>query len=880
MRKVAWLVVLLALLAALAGGSPAQCAEPQKIVLDNGLTVVAEEDHSAPVATVHFFVNTGSVMEDEYLGSGISHLLEHVISDGSKTRTRPQIELDQARLGNVSNAYTSKSVVGYFVVTSGQQVLQAIDHEADFLFAPTFPEEAVKTQQGIITREMARGEDDPSRELYDLFEGTMFRVAPEGKRIVGYLDQFKELTRDDLVRLHRRYYVPANMVLVVVGDFDAAQVLAHARATLGPIPERAARPPVLPAEPLQIAPRRAERHSEQVARAYFMLGYPSVSLFSQDMYPLDVAAYILGNGDASRLVSKLRDDQGLVDSISSGSYTPPYDAGMFVVSGVTTPEKVEPAEKAVLAELMRLQREPVTKAELDRAKRQKEADLLFARVTTQGRAEMYGNDLLTTGDLHFSDRYVEGIRQVTADDVQRVAKQYFLPQRYNFALLAPPVGAPASSQRAPSRTEIPAASEQEAAAAPAEIREARLTNGLRLLVQENHAVPVANIFVAAPGGLRYETEQNAGITSLMSGMLVRGTKTRSRLQIARALEDVGGILGPYSGRNSFGISAQVRSQDLPLALDVASDVLANPTFPEQELQQQKQLQLAALATRADDVDTFGNDMMLQTLFTQYPYRFPTPGTKESVGRLTRQDLVDFRAALVRPESMVLAVFGDVALDQAKALAEKTFGRLTGGAATLKPASDEAPPAEARVKTIPHAQQQAILDYGFRAGTVSDPDRYARDVMTAVFAGLGYPGGRLHNTLRNAQLVYATFAYPSPGPEVGYYTIYAGTAPDKAGVVQEQIEKLVQDLQAQPPTADELSLAKTIAVANHAIDLESSGARAQVVALNVLYGLGPGEIFRYADEVNKVTAEQVQQQARKILDLPHKVLVITTPEGEK
>lgn len=136
-------------------------------------------------------------------------------------------------------------------------------------------------------------------------------------------------------------------------------------------------------------------------------GYPTVSIFSPDLYALDVADYILGEGRASRLVARLRDEQGLVDSISSGSYTPAYDAGHFAISAVTAPANLEAAEQAIIAELTRLQEEPVTTAELERAKRQKAAELLLSRQTPQGRADNYGDDLCVTGDVNFGDRYVE-----------------------------------------------------------------------------------------------------------------------------------------------------------------------------------------------------------------------------------------------------------------------------------------------------------------------------------------------------------------------------------------------------------------------------------------------------------------------------------------
>lgn len=856
------LAVLLTLaLSLLAAGS--LWAAPTVVTLDNGLTLIVEEDHSAPVATVYAFVGTGSNYEDQWLGGGLSHLVEHCLDEGTTTRTREQIQAARAELGNNSNAWTNKDTTAYYIVTSGAQVLPAIDHVTDYVFHATFPEEQVKTQQGIILREMARGDDDPGRMLYELFAATMFRVFPERYPIIGYADQFKQLTRADVVAYYQRAYVPGNIVISVVGDFSAPAVLQHLRETLAAVPPRAYRKPVLPAEPPQTAPRRAVKEQANLSRAYLMLGYRSVTLYSPDMYPLDVAAYILGNGDAARLPARLRDEQGLVDGVSAYSATPAYDAGAFGVSAVLDPAKLPAAEKAILAELRRLQTEPVTAAELARAKAQKEADLVYSRTTAEGRATAYASDFLTTGDVGFSERYVAGIRRVTAADIQRVARQYFVPEHLTVALVRPPTAAVAAA-----RTEL--------SATPAKIQRVTLKNGLRLLVQENHSVPVVNLFLACPGGLQYETDEQAGITSLMSQMLVRGTTSRSRLQIAQALENVGGSLAPYSGRNSFGVSAQVLKQHLPLALEVAADVLRHPTFPSDELAQQKQLTLAALAARGDDVDTYASDLMLKSLFPTYPYRFPTAGTAAAVKTLTKADLFAWHKVLCRPQDMVLAVFGDTTLAEAQAQAERWLGDWTASGPALRPAPAPTPLARHEEVAETRPQQQAVISYGFPGPLVNDPNRYQRDVMNAVLAGLGYPGGRLHQTLRDAQLVYATWAYAMPGPRAGLFTIYAGTAPDKVAAARAKIEQIIRDLQSAPPTAEELALAKQIALASHAVELQSSAARAQTAALDELMGLGAEEMFRYTEGVQQVTAEQVQAQARQWLNLDHCVVVVTKP----
>lgn len=840
-------------------------AAPTVLTLDNGLRLAVEEDHSAPVATVYFYVGTGSNYEAEWLGSGLSHILEHcVYESGTTTRTRAQIEEEHNALGNSSNAWTSQDTTAYYITTTGPMVLRAADLLADQIFHAALPEDHFKTEQGIILREMARSDDDPNTVVWQLSNETLFRVAPERHRIIGYPEQFRKLTQADMAAYYARAYVPENVVVSVVGDFSAPEIIKHLREVLGKEPQRAYRKPVLTVEPPPTAPRRGVRQDARYSRTYMIMSYPSVTLYSPDMYPLDVAAYILAHGDAARLVAKLRDEQGLVDTIEAYSLTPAYEAGSFAFWASMDPGREPQVEQALLAEITRLRDQPVTATELARAKRQKEAELIFSRATIEGKAAAYGADLLNPGDINFGQRYVAGIRQVTAADIQRVVRKYLRPEFRSVALVGPPAKATAVA----------------ATAGPAQetkIQRAQLPNGLRLLVQENHSVPMVNLFFAAPGGLRYENDKTAGLTSLMAQMLVRGTKTRDRLQIAQALEDVGGSLGPYSGRNSFGVAAQTLSADLPRAMALAAEVLRHPTFPAAELAQEKQQILAALASRPDDVDTYASDLMLKGLFPQHPFRFPSVGSAEVVKAATKADLFAWHKRLCRPEAMVLAVFGDTTMAAVKAQAERWFGDWPATGGSLTPAPAPVPLAKREEVTEVRSQQQAVITYGFPGPRVDDPERYQRDVMMGVFAGIGGPAGRLHPALRGAELVYADWAYDVAAPEGGFVSVYAGTAPDKAAAAREKIEAIIRDLQASPPSAAELALAKVSALTNHATGLQSSAARAQNAALDELMGLGAEEMFRYTEGITQVTAEQVQAQARKWLNLERCVVVVTRPQ---
>jgi zinc protease len=855
-------MILCLALAAIAWARVATC-DPLVKTLDNGARLIVEENHASPVVAVRLYVGTGSVFEGRWLGSGISHFVEHCAGEGTPTRTKADIEQLEEALGGSRNAFTSKRMTCYYMNTSPPDAAKAIDLLGDYVLGATFPPESVKTQQGIISREIARGDDDPGREINDLFFETMFLSHPDRYRIIGYEQPFTALTRDDLVAYHHERYTPDNLVAVVVGDVRAAEAMGRLEAALGKYLRRPALIPTLPAEPAPTSIRRRTETREGLQRAYLMIGFRGPSMFSPDMYPMDVAAYVLGNGASSRLVSKLRDEMGLVDSIYAWSDTPDYGDGSFAAGALLDPAKLAKAEAAILQEIERLKTEPVTASELERAKKQKESELVYAGETAEGRASQLAGDLLITGDVDFSRRYVAGIRAVTAQSIQAAARKYLDPDRRVVTVLRPPAEAKAATVATPTR-------------AGRTLRET-LANGLRVIIRSDPQVPAVHVFVAGEGGLRSETAATNGVTHLMAQTLIRGTTTRTREQIADALESVGGGISAYSGRNSFGLTATVLPADIAKALEVTADCLENPTFPTAELERERQLTLAAIASQNDDVDTVAANLLRDTLFTVHPYRFDELGTAESAKGLSAEAVRSYYAAACRPERLVLVVLGNVDAEATMAQVKARFGSWQPAPAQALPKPSPEPPIAAqRVKLETRPQQQGIIMYGFPGSTVNDPDRYAQDVMTAVLAGIGVPSGRLHRELRNRSLVYATFGYPVRGVDPGFYAIYAGTPPEKVAEARSVIESLVAGMRDTIVPDDELARAKQVAITAHDMGLAEPASLAQTMGLNELYGLGFDEYTHYTERINAVTAQQVQEQARRLLDLQHGVVVVTTP----
>ncbi|MFP4249637.1 MAG: M16 family metallopeptidase [Armatimonadota bacterium] len=863
MIRIRW-GLLLSTFALLVIGTQAAVTEPVVETLDNGTRLVVEVDHSRPVAAVRVYVGAGSIYEGEYLGGGITHFLEHTISEGSRSRALEEIEAELDAIGNTYNAYTTKDHTCYFATTAREDVGRAIDVISDFVLNPTFPEEHVETQRGIIQREMAMGDDDPMRRISHLLYETLFTTHPERYRIIGYPEIFNEITRDDIVSYHKEMYVPGNIVVAVVGDIDGAEVLEQLRSTFGELARRPKPAHELAQEPRQIAPRRRVSEDASLQRAYLRVAWPTIDLFDPDLYALDTLSGYLTSGTSAPLVRKLRDELGLVDSISSYSATPARETGFFAFTATLDPENLERVEQEIIAALDEVKDNPPPKREIERVLKQVEAGEVFAQESAEGRASTLGRNLMITGDEDFTERYVEGIRGVTPRQVSEVARKYFDPDRMTVVTLRPPV-------------DDGAAAAAESAAEAAQTHARTLDNGMRVVVRENHAVPAVSITTATRAGLRYESAEDVGITSLMAEMLVRGTEQYSREQFAASVDRLGGSIAPYSGRNSFGLTAQFLAEDVTRGLELTAEALFRPTFPENELERERQLALARIARQDDSAETVALRTLLGELYREHPYQFMPAGTEESVSGLTRDDLQSFHESYARPAATAVVIAGDVDPEAVFAEMERLTEDLTAEEPQAPETPREPPIEEPREEIVERPQQQqALVAVGFHALAVDDPDVPVLEVLDAVLSGSGMPGGRLHEALRGRQLVYFVHGFPILGLDPGPYVIYAGTAPETVGTVREQIEGIVTDLAADGPSEDELELAKGMAVASHRMGLQTNSSLAQTMALDTIYGHGEDHWESYADRINDVTGDQVRQMAERLLDLQEAAMVVTTP----
>ena len=842
-------------------------AGPQvlKQTLPNGLTVLAQENHAAPVVAVRVYVRTGSIYEGKYLGAGLSHLFEHTLFEGTKTRDKAAINDELQAIGGQSNAYTSYDVTAYHVTTAKPYFERAAGILSDMVRNATFPEAEVKVQQGVIHNEMNLGEDNPERALSELFNETAFRSQPVRYPIIGFPAQFDALSRQDVLDYYKTHYTPENTIVSVAGDVDAAQIFETIKKEFGTWPRGTTQTPLIATEPLQNAPRQAKAQMA-VNLTYLQMGWHTIPLQSPDLYALDTLAQILGGGDSSRLQREILQRRNLVNDIGAFSSTPNYDAGIFGVSATMPPENLARVESAIKAQVALIKTSGVTPAELDRAKRQIKTSFVFGAMGVENQAEQAAYDEIGTGDPNYSKRYVERIQAVTAVQVKAMANKYLKDDGLTTAVVEP--------KAAPDPTAI-AAKKADVAVQDATIT--TLPNGVRLIIRPNAATPTVSMVAMGMGGVRLEPGNKAGIASLTSQLLTRGTAKRGAEDIADLVDDLGGSLDGFSGYNAWGVSGQFLKDDWKRGLNLMAESILMPTFPTDELAKVKAQTASALAAQDDDPMNAAALLSRKLYFGAHPYGRSTLGTPDALKSISRADVAQFWKRELQPAQTVIAVYGDIQPAEVQKLTAYLLGHFKAQGAPLAAPAPAAQPAQLTEQTETKAGvTQTAIWYGFPAIDVKDPDRYAIDVLDAAMSGASLPGGRLHQKLRDAELVYVVHAYDNPGVDPGAFVVYAATTKQNLPKARAIIDQEIQKVRDAPISPAELERAKSMMISAHAIDDQTNAQQAQSAASDELYGLGYRSDADYAAKINAITLEDVQRAAQKYLVPAHSAVAIVEP----
>jgi zinc protease len=404
--------------------------------LSNGLKVILLENHKAPLVSFHVWYRVGS-RNEEWGKTGLSHMLEHMMFKGTKKYGPEEYSRIIQENGGETNAFTARDYTGYFATLRSDRIQVVMDLEADRMQNLNLREEDFATERMVVMEERRqRTEDDPQSYLMEQLEATAFEMQPYHWPIIGWMEDIRRIGLEDLKKHYQTYYQPANAFLVAVGDFKKEELLAVIVRTFGGVPRGISPEQEKSKDPPQDGERRVFAKKE-AQLPFLVMGYRIPNLRHPDAYVLEVINAILSGGKSSRLHRKLVLEKQLALEADSENSLLSRDPALFYIYATPLPGKeVGAVEKALEEEIERLQKEPVEKRELEKVKNQLESSLIYSQDSLFFQAMILARYEIAQS-WKVIDQYLPLIRRVTPEDIQRVARQYLIPDNRTVGILIP-----------------------------------------------------------------------------------------------------------------------------------------------------------------------------------------------------------------------------------------------------------------------------------------------------------------------------------------------------------------------------------------------------------------------------------------------------------
>ncbi len=889
------LVCLLVLIAFAFTIAPAQVATKlpplpyTEFYLKNGLRVIMHQDRSTPIVAVNVWYHVGS--KNEVAGrTGFAHLFEHMMFQGSKNYNDDYFKpLDEA--GANINGSTNGDRTNYYEVVPSNYLETALFLEADRMggLLEAMTQDKLDNQRDVVKNERRqRVDNQPYGTANEKIQAIMYpKDHPYSWTTIGSLDDLTAASQDDVKAFFRQYYVPNNASLVIAGNFNPVQARAWVQKYFGPIKRggKIVRPN--PAAPkLDRIIRTSFEDSVQLPRLY--LAWHTVPQGAPDEAALDILASILSNGRGSRLQSKLVFDNQIVQDVFAGHPTREI-GGLFQIVATARPQKtLNEVEQAINIEIERIKKDPPTAEEVSRAFSRIEAQTIFGLQTVLGKADQMNSNATFFGKANRFQQEIDDYRKVTPADVTRVANAYLQANHLVMSIVPRKEKAASQADNAANKPTSSAKKEKSSVdysknlpkpgvlprfALP-KIEKQQLANGLEVWLVRSAELPIVSMNMVFKSGGTVDPKGKTGLAQMTASLIDDGTKTRSAVDIANQLSEIGATLGTGSNWDSANVSIQTLTRNLDTALEIYSDVIVNPVFPESELETARRRALTALIQRRDNPNAINSVVYNALLYGKnHPYGNVLSGDEASIKSIKQADLKSFYETYFRPNNAALIVVGDTQMSIIKPKLEKALGTWKPGAV---PAS-KVPTAAAfdkpgiYVVDKPGAAQ-SVISIGQIGVARDNPDYFALQVMNDMLGGSF--SSRLNMNLREDK----GYTY---GARSGF-SFRRGTGPFSASadvqtaVTKESVMEFLKELNgirgARPVSEKELKTSKQSLILGYPSGFETNGQIANQLAALVVYGLADSYFNEYITKIGAVTLDDVNRVANKYLT-PDKMAIV-------
>ena len=871
--------------------------KPISFQLKNGLQVRLLPSRRAPVISVQCWVNTGSA-DERPAEQGISHFIEHLVFKGTENYGVGEIAKAVEASGGEMNAWTSFDQTVFYINISKEFVGTALHTIGDMMSTPRFDPKESDAEREVVLEEIKRTNDNPSRRGSRLLFSNFYRRHPYRVPVIGRPEVVAKVSPKVLRRYFAERYSAKNMLLVVAGDFDTGEMRRQIAENFGRVQGGRVRSVKRSREAAPARPRiRLEESDLKETQVHICFPIPPAA--HQDLAGLEVLSMMLGQGDASRLVKRLRLDEDLANSVGSGCFAP-KDPGFFSISLTARPEQTLPSLKACAEVVATNFQEAYSQAEIERAITNIESSEYYGLESVEGLARKMGSLLTLFGDLKKFDEYMQRVRDFNAKEAHRLLRKYLDPARMTAVVLMakgqegekPSIeaalrefGANLKKARAASTARL---SLRDAAkkikphpkwkAAPdlnVKIERETLPSGTRVIWRATRSAPTVSARIAWRGGSRTEALHQGGLTELLSRVWVSGTRELNESQLLERIESMAAGLGAFGGRHTVGLSAQTLSIRQREFAPLFAEVAWSPRLSAEAVPREISQMLEGLRTRDDRPAQIASRIFMETLFRDHFYARDPMGTAESLRSLDLKQLeLHLEKNIATPPLVV--VTGDLdkatwrdAIESAAAARKRPAPGAALRDAKVERFKPRAESEQRCFRELKKEQTQVLL--GWPGLTLDDPRRVTLQVAQGLLSGMG---GRLFVELREKKsLAYSVGPTAMEGLEGGYVGAHIGCSPEKA---EEAIRDLLlefQKLAEHLVDAEELARAKRFLIGHHDLGLQKASALSSAFLFHEIYGLPAEDILNYGEQVKAVSAESLRKLIAELVSRPPTIVVV-------
>jgi zinc protease len=649
----------------------------EKFQLPNGLTVIVHEDRKAPLVTVNIWYRVGA--KDEPAGqSGFAHLFEHLMFGGSKHLEGSYINKLLAVGATELNGTTNHDRTNYFQTVPTHALDYALFAESDRMghFYDTISQQTLDLQRGVVQNEKRQTEGLPYGLIGELVARATYPAGhPYAHTVLGAMRDIEQASLEDVRHWFKTYYGPSNAVLVLAGDIDAATARDKASRYFGDIP---AGPP-LSRTLGWVARREGQRREvleDRVPNARLVMVWNVPQAGTPEADALELAANVLGGSFSSRLHRRLVQELKIAVNVFAGLSSRLISGQFHVLATVRQGCDIAAVEQAVTEEMRRFWTDGPSEAELSRTRTSQHSDLIRHLGSTQAVADLLAMNEVFFGDPDAYRQQLAQSARLTPEQVRACAQHWLEDGAYVLQVI--PFGAQQLTQATGvDRSKPPALLDPVGIRFPP-LQQARLGNGLRVILAERHELPLVHCKLVMPGGTALEPHAAMGLGQLTTQLMSCGAGERDALRFSDAAQDLGAGLSASCGLDFTGVNLSALKSRLAGSLDLFADMVLRPRFDEAELQRLRAAQLEGIAQQEAQPSAALNRLLPGLIYGPgHAYARTPSGLSTTVAAIQRAQVLECHAHLVRPQAAVLLVAGDIGLAEILPELEARFGAWQG-----------------------------------------------------------------------------------------------------------------------------------------------------------------------------------------------------------